>query len=179
MNRRWSAALLVAIALFAGACEGPFCRDTGTDGPVVTKTSDEALGRTPTPSTSTATATMTSTPTAALGGKIALGYDHPPFAQTYNVTGGNSIGIVCGTLTGAPGGSQLVVTLGGDTKQPASVRTTVGADGAFSAPFPIMQYGQLSAGIGSITGPAGAPIASTVPPASITVVGGADVPCKP
>lgn len=184
-RRRWSIVLLVAVALLTGACTGPFCRDTGTHGSAEYKTSDEVLGRTPTPSTSTATVTATATatasgtPAAALGGKIALGYDHPPFAQTYNVTGGNSIAIVCGALTGVPGGSQLVITLGGDTRQPASVRATIGADGTFFTPFPIMQYGPLTAGIGSVTGPTGAPLAGTVPSASITVASGPDVPCKP
>ena len=132
--------------------------------------------------TATATASATATATAAtspFGGKVALGFDHPPFAAGNANVGGNSVGIVCGNVTGAPGGSIITINLTGGTAAPASVRGPIGADGIFLIPFPIMSFGPMNAAVGGIAGPTGTALSGSIPPASLPVAGGPDVACNP
>ncbi len=147
----------------------------------------EAMMRTPTP-TATATAAPASAATAAaptaaatpvpFGGKIALGFDHPPFATGNAGLGGNSAGIVCGLLTNVPAGSIITINLTGGTGAPASVNSPVAGDGTFTVPFPIMSFGPMSAVVGGVKTAAGAAVPGSVPPAALAVVGGADVACN-
>jgi len=150
--------------------------------------------QTPTPTaTPTATATAAaagtspaSTPSApsvpaatAYGGKIGLGYDHPPFSGSNGTLGGASAGIVCGALTGVPAGAIVTLNLSGGTGAPASVTGPVGGDGAFSVPFPINSYGPMNAAVGGVKTAAGAALTGSVPAASLAVAGGPDVACTP
>ncbi|MGE3856479.1 MAG: hypothetical protein AB7G21_05940 [Dehalococcoidia bacterium] len=127
------------------------------------------------------TSTSTATPAAAspYGGKIGLGFDHPPFAAGNGNLGGASAGIVCGALTGVAAGSTVTVNLSGGTGAPATVTGPVTGDGAFMIPFPINSYGPMNASIGGIKTAAGAALTGTVPPASLAVGGGPDVACTP
>lgn len=168
--------LFVGLALFGGACTAPVCNN----GKLVTS---EQVPATPTPATTTPTptaaiATATSTP-VPFGGTVGLGYDHPPYAQQYNVTGGNSIALICGKLTNAPAGSMVAITLSGTTGQPPSVTATVGADGAFTMPFPITQFGSLTGAVAGVKTSAGATLTGSVPPVTLQVAGGLDKPCTP
>lgn len=135
--------------------------------------------------TAAATATGTAAPVAtaatvaAFGGKVALGFDHPPFAAPNANVGGNSVGIVCGNVTGAPGGSIITINLTGGTAAPASVKGPIGGDGTFLIPFPIMSFGPLNAAVGGIAGPTGTALTGSIPPASLPVAGGPDVACMP
>lgn len=180
MRRPGMLILLVGLALFAGACSGPFCNN----GKLLT--SEDITGKATSTPTSTPTATViaASSPMAAstpapFSGAIGLGYDHPPYLLQYNVTGGNSIGLVCGKLTNAPAGSVVAVTFTGATGQPPGVNATVGADGAFTMPFPITQFGSLTATVAGVKTSTGAALTGSVPPVSLQVAGGNDKPCTP
>lgn len=131
-------------------------------------------------STSTAVAATTAAPAATgpFGGKIALGFDHPPFATGNANLGGASAGIVCGVLTSVPGGSTVTITLSGGTGAPSSINAPVGGEGAFLVPFPINSYGALNAAVGGVKTAAGAALTGTVAPATLPVAGGADVACN-
>lgn len=145
-----------------------------------------ALRSTPTPTatpTATAAATSSAAPAASatpapFAGKIALGFDHPPFAPGNGSVGGNSVGIVCGVLTGVPGGAIVTINLTGGTGAPATVNGPLGADGGFTLPFPITSYGPLNATLGGVKTSAGAALTGSVPPAApLQVAAGPDVPC--
>ena len=136
---------------------------------------------TPTPATAAAaTATPPAgTPTPApFGGKIALGFDHPPFSTGNAGLGGNSVGIVCGVLTNVPAGSIITINLTGGTGAPASVNSPVAGDGTFVLPFPIMSFGPMNATIGGVKTAAGAAVPGSVTPAALAVAGGPDVACN-
>ena len=93
--------------------------------------------------------------------------------------GGNSVGIVCGALTGVPGGSVVTINRTGGTGAPASVNGPVGSDGTFLVPFPIMSFGPMNATLGSVKTAAGAALTGSVPPAApLQVAAGPDVACN-
>lgn len=144
----------------------------------------KAASPTPTASAAASTPAASATPAASstpapFGGKIALGFDHPPFAPANANVGGNSVGIVCGVLTGVPSGSIITINLTGGTGAPATVNGPVGGDGAFMLPFPITSYGPMNATLGAVKTAAGAALTGSVPPATpLQVAAGADVACN-
>lgn len=143
--------------------------------PTPTPTSTAAAAKATTAAASTPAASATA---AAFAGKIALGFDHPPFEAANANLGGNSAGIVCGLLTGVPGGSIVTINLTGGTGAPASVNGPVGPDGTFIVPFPIRSYGPMNAAIGGVKTAAGAALTGSVPPAALPVAAGPDVACN-
>lgn len=183
-------ALTAAMALVVACGPGGMCEsDADKDARMAQEQRmREAMLRTPTPtSTPTAAAAATTstalaatpTPTAApFAGKIALGFDHPPFAPGNAGLGGESAGIVCGVLTNVPAGSIITINLTGGTGAPASLNTPVAGDGTFTLPFPIMSFGPMNAAVGGVKTAAGAAVSGSVPPAALAVVGGADVACN-
>lgn len=148
----------------------------------------EALMRTPPPTpTPTSTATVAAATAAAAAasatpapfeGKIALGLDHPPFGPGNAGLGGSSAGIVCGLLLNVPAGSIITINLTGGTGAPASVNSPIAGDGSFSLPFPIQSFGPMNATVGGVKTAAGAALIGMIPPAALTVAGGADVACN-
>lgn len=181
---------LVALTLLTAACGA---LDVCTNG------SEVALGKKPPPSEqypsfptmppATATATSTAAPKTtatatsvaggagqSIGGSIGLGYDHPPFMQPWGV-GGNSVAFVCGTVTGGP--TAIQVDLSGTTGQPGNLLVPVGSDGKFSAPFPIMQYGNLNASVSQAQTPSGPRPVNGIAAKPLEVKAGADVACTP
>ena len=177
-------ALTTAMALLVACGPGEMCESDRDQS--LREQAAKARATTPTP-TGTPTSTVaaaTSTPaasaTAALfGGSIGLGFDHPPLATGNAGLGGNSAGIVCGVLTNVPAGSIITITLTGGTGAPPSVNGPVAAGGAFTLPFPITSFGPMNAAVGGIRTAAGGTLAGTVPPVSLPVAAGADVPCTP
>lgn len=171
-------ALTMAMALLVACGPGQLCERSEDREMRLAPTTTPTATATPTAAPATSTPSASATP-AMFGDSIGLGFDHPPFLAGNAGLGGDSAGIVCGVLTNVPAGSIITITLTGGTGAPPSVNGPVAAGGAFTLPFPITSFGPMNAAVGGIRSAAGATLAGTVPPVSLPVAAGADVPCTP